>query len=58
MSDRVLAPDVVEPLPTDTARPANTTGLWRDTMRSILRQRSAVAGLALLCWSSWPYSPT
>jgi len=48
MSDRVLAPDVVEPLATDPALPARTSGLWRDTMRSILRQRSAVVGLALL----------
>jgi ABC-type dipeptide/oligopeptide/nickel transport system permease subunit len=48
MSDHVLAPNVVEPLATDTARPERTSGLWRDTMRSILRQRSAVIGLALL----------
>ena len=48
MSDRVLAPDVVEPLAAESVRPARTSGLWRDTVRSILRQRSAVVGLALL----------
>jgi peptide/nickel transport system permease protein len=40
----------VEPLPkspevSTTAKPAN---LWRDTLGSILRQRSAIAGLAIL----------
>ena len=48
MSDRVLAPGLVDPLAAEVARPERTSGLWRDTMRSILRQRSAVIGLVLL----------
>jgi peptide/nickel transport system permease protein len=48
MSDRVLAPGLVDPLAAEVERPERTSGLWRDTMRSILRQRSAVVGLVLL----------
>ena len=48
MSDRVLAPDIVDPLAADDTQAERTTGLWRDTLRSILRQRSAVIGLIIL----------
>ena len=48
MSDRVLAPDIVDPLVADDTQAERTTGLWRDTLRSILRQRSAVVGLIIL----------
>jgi peptide/nickel transport system permease protein len=48
MSDRVLAPGVVDPLTTEVAQPRRTTGLWRDTLRNVLRQRSAVIGLTIL----------
>ena len=48
MSDRVLAPDIVDPLVAGDAQTERTTGLWRDTLRSVLRQRSAVIGLIIL----------
>jgi peptide/nickel transport system permease protein len=48
MSDRVLAPGVVDPLTTEVAQPRRTSGLWRDTLRNVLRQRSAVVGLIIL----------
>lgn len=37
-----------EPLPLDTLVTARPASLWRDTLASILRQRSAVAGLVIL----------
>src|SRR5688500_5919114 len=48
MSDRVLAPDIIDPLVAEGTHAERTTGLRRDTLRSILRQRSAVIGLILL----------
>ena len=50
MSDRVLAPDIIDPLVAEETHAERTTGLWRDTLRSVLRQRSAVIGLILLAF--------
>ncbi len=48
MSDGVLAPGINDPLALEGAAQPRTSGLWRDTLRNVLRQRSAVVGLILL----------
>ncbi len=48
MSDGVLAPGINDPLALEGAAQPRTSGLWRDTLRNVLRQRSAVVGLIIL----------